>query len=123
MLLKIERTILKRTSSSQQNSISLAEIGNYNGEDVYQVFLGLKEKGYFNIVNASVDRLNFSYVLTAKGRYYKENLRMEFVKNILIPFIVALITSTATYHLEKVADEYSNNSTNNSRYDLNNDSE
>lgn len=122
MLLKIERTILKRTSSSRQNSISLEEIGTYNGEDVYQAFLGLKEKGYFSIADASVDRLSFSYVLTVKGRYYKENLRIEFVKNILIPFIVALITATATYHLEKVADKYSNSSTSNSGYDLNDDS-
>lgn len=118
MLLKIERTILRKTSSMKENTISLSDIGKYNGEDVYQAFIGLKEKGYFNMVETTVTRSNFSYILTAKGRYYKENSRLEFIKNILIPFVVALITATATYHLEKMADEYTNKSTAESRYEL-----
>lgn len=119
MLLKIERTILRKTYSVRENTISLSVIGNYDGEDVYQAFLGLKEKGYFNMVDASVTRSNFSYTLSAKGRYYKENLRLEFIRNILIPFVVAVITATATYHLEKVADEYAHRSSAQSGYELN----
>lgn len=119
MLLKIERAILRKTSKSHEYSISLSQIGKYDGEDVYQAFLGLKEKGYFSLVESSIERSNFSYILTAKGRYYKEHFRIEFIKNILIPFIVALITATATYHLEKVADEYTANRTADSGYELN----
>ena len=119
MLLKIERTIMRKTSSSHGNSITLTEIGNYDGEDVYQAFLGLKYLGYFNLVETTVERSNFSFILSAKGRYYKEYLWLQFLKNILIPFLVSLITATATYHLEKVADEYSANSTTYSGYELN----
>lgn len=123
MLLKIERTILRKTSSNHENCISLSEIGRYNGEDVYQAFLALEERGYFKLVDSSIDRSNFSYILSPKGRYYKEYLWLQFLKNILIPFIVALITATATYHLEKVADEYTANRTTDSGYELNNSSE
>lgn len=119
MLLKIERTILCKTSSRKEFQISLSEIGKYDGEDVYQAFLSLKEKGYFNTVDTTVTRSNFSYTLSTKGRYYKENLRLEFIRNILIPFVVAVITATATYHLEKVADEYAHRSSTQSGYELN----
>ena len=119
MLLKIEKTILNKTSKNHECSISLSQIGKYDGEDVYQAFLELKEKGYFSLVDSSIDRLSFSYILTAKGRYYKEHLRLEFIKNILIPFIVSLITATASYHLEKVADEYTANRTAESGHELN----
>lgn len=120
MLLKIERKIMKKTSSKLDNNITLSEIGKYNGEDVFQAFIALKEMGYFQQVDSSIDRKTFSYVLTARGRYYKEHLRLQFLKNILIPFLVALITATATYHLEKVADEYTRNSTQDCGYELNN---
>lgn len=119
MLLKIERTIMQKTSSRKGNEISLSEIGKYDGEDVYQAFLGLKEMGYFQQVNSSIDRKSFTYLLTARGRYYKEHLRLQFLKNILIPFLVALITATATYHLEKVADEYTRNGSQDCGYELN----
>lgn len=122
MLLKIERTILRKTSKIHEHSIYLSQIGNYDGEDVYQAFLGLKEKGYFSLVETSIERSNFTYILTPKGRYYKEHMRMEFIKNILIPFIVALITATATYHLEKIADEYTAGSAAYSGYELNRES-
>lgn len=122
MLLKLERKILSKTSKTHEHSISLSEIGNYDGEYVYQAFLSLEEKGYFSMTNSSIDRNNFSYTLTVKGRYYKENLRIEFIKNILIPFVVALVTATVTYHLEKVADEYTANRTANSGYELDNSS-
>ena len=58
------------------------------------------------MAESNIDRSSFSYILTPKGKYYKEYIFMEFLRNILIPFIVALITATATYHLEKVADSY-----------------
>lgn len=48
MLLKIERKVLRKTVKSSECSISLSEIGNYNGEDVYQAFFVLKGKGIFH---------------------------------------------------------------------------
>lgn len=120
MLLKIERTVLCKTSSRKDFQIHISELGKYHGEDVYQAFLTLKEKGYFSLVDSAVGYSNFSYVLTPKGKYYKEHLRLEFLKNILIPFIVALVTATATYHLEKVADEYAYHSSAQSEYELDN---
>ena len=106
MLLRIERKILRIISSSNDSSIELSQIGKYNGEDVYQSFLELMDKGYLRMAESNADRSSFSYILTPKGKYYKEYIFMEFLRNILIPFIVALITATATYHLEKVADGY-----------------
>lgn len=122
MLLKIERTILRKTSSSHKNCISLSEIGRYDGEDVYQAFLVLKERGYFELVDSSIDRLNFSYILSPKGRYYKEYLRLQFLKNILIPFIVALLTTVSTLYLEKFVENNvpSNTSANTCDYSDNN---
>ena len=106
MLLRIESNILRKISSSNDSSIELSKIGNYHGEDVYQSFLTLMDKGYLRMAESNIDRSSFSYILTPKGKYYKEYIFMEFLRNILIPFIVALITATATYHLEKVADSY-----------------
>lgn len=120
MLLKIERIILRKTSKNCDNSISLNEIGKYDGEDVYQAFLVLKEKGYFSMVCTTVTRSNFSYILTPKGKYYNENRRIEFVKNILIPIAVSIITATATYHLEKMYDKNSNKNTYEIRYEADN---
>lgn len=80
MLLKIERAILRKTSSRKDFQIHISELGKYHGEDVYQAFLTLKEKGYFSLVDSAVGHSNFSYVLTPKGKYYKEHLRLEFLK-------------------------------------------
>lgn len=38
MLLKIERKVLRKTVKSSECSISLSEIGNYNGEDVCSLY-------------------------------------------------------------------------------------
>lgn len=119
MLLKIERTILKKVSSNMVGSIELSKFGKYSGEDIYQAFLDLKELGFFRNVDVSNDRTVFSYVLSVKGKHYKEYVFLEFLRNILIPFIVALVTATATYHLEKIADSYSSSSTSQSTYELN----
>lgn len=119
MLLKIERKVLRKTVKSSECSISLSEIGNYNGEDVYQAFLSLKEKGYFTIVSSSINREKFTFTLSSKGRFYKEHLFLSFLRNILIPFVVALITATSTYHLEKVADSYSDSRPSQCTYELN----
>ena len=123
MLLKIERKILQKTSSNFDGSISLSAIGNYNGEDVYQALLGLKDRGYFNMVDTSLDRSQFFYTLSPKGRFYKENFRLQLLKNIIIPFVVALITALATFQLEKLTDEYSTNCTSQCGYQLDNSSE
>lgn len=123
MLLKIERKILQKTSSNFDGSISLSAIGNYNGEDVYQALLGLKDRGYFNMVDTSLDRSQFFYTLSTKGRFYKENFRLQLLKNIIIPFVVALITALATCQLEKLTDEYSTNCASQCGYQLDNYSE
>ena len=119
MLLRIERKILRKISSSNDSSIELSKIGNYHGEDVYQSFLTLMDKGYLRMAESNIDRSSFSYILTPKGKYYKEYIFMEFLRNILIPFIVALITATATYHLEKVADSYTTSSSSQGADELN----
>lgn len=117
MLLKIERIILKKISKTNF-SIKLSDIGKFDGEDAYQAFLDLQDRGYVTKVNTSMDRSSFSFIVASKGRFYKEYLFLEFLRNILIPFIVALITATATYHLEKVADSYSDSGTSQCAYEL-----
>lgn len=117
MLLKIERIILKKISKTNF-SIKLSDIGKFDGEDAYQAFLDLQDRGYVTKVNTSMDRSSFSFIVTSKSRFYKEYLFLEFLRNILIPFIVALITATATYHLEKVADSYSDSGTSQCAYEL-----
>jgi hypothetical protein len=109
MLLKIERIILKKISKTNF-SIELSEIGKFDEEDVYQAFLDLQDKGYVTKVSTSADRSNFSFIVSPKGRFYKEYFFLSFLRNILIPFVVAIITATSTYHLEKVADSYSDSS-------------
>ena len=118
MLLKIERIILKKISKTNF-SIELSEIGKFDGEDVYQAFLDLQDRGYVTKVSTSADRSNFSFIVSTKGRFYKEYFFLSFFRNILIPFVVALITATATYHLEKVADSYSDSSSSQCTYELN----
>ena len=45
MLLKIERIILKKISKTNF-SIKLSDIGKFDGEDAYQAFLDLQDRGY-----------------------------------------------------------------------------
>lgn len=123
MLLKIERTILRKTSTHAGNSIQSSEIRNFPKSDVYQAFLDLEEKGYFRKVSACMDFSTFNYQLSIKGKYYKEYLTLQFIKNFLIPFIVSIITATATYHLEKVADSYSTSCSQQRSYELTQDSQ
>ena len=104
MLLKIERKIMKKTSSKLDNNITLSEIGKYNGEDVYQAFLGLKEKGYFSMADSNMEYSSFSYVLTPQGRFYKEYSWKKFIVNILIPIVVSLLTTIGALYLEKLAE-------------------
>ena len=118
MLLKIERIILKKISKTNF-SIELSEIGKFDEEDVYQAFLNLQDKGYVTKVSPSADRSNFSFIVSPKGRFYKEYFFLSFLRNILIPFVVAIITATATYHLEKVADSYSDSRPSQCTYELN----
>lgn len=118
MLLKIERIILKKISKTNF-SIELSEIGKFDEEDVYQAFLDLQDKGYVTKVSTSADRSNFIFIVSPKGRFYKEYFFLSFLRNILIPFVVAIITATATYHLEKVADSYSDSSSSQCTYELN----
>lgn len=118
MLLKIERIILKKISKTNF-SIELSEIGKFDGEDVYQAFLDLQDRGYVTKVSTSMDRSSFSFIVSPKGRFYKEYFFLSFLRNILIPFVVAIITATATYHLEKVADSYSDRSSSQCTHELN----
>ena len=118
MLLKIERIILKKISKTNF-SIELSKIGKFDGEDVYQAFLDLQDRGYITKVSTSVDRASFSFIVSPKGRFYKEYFFLSFLRNILIPFVGSLISATATYHLEKVADSYSGSSSSQCAYELN----
>ena len=63
MLLKIERIILKKISKTNF-SIELSEIGKFDGEDVYQAFLDLQDRGYVTNVSTSADRSNFSFIVS-----------------------------------------------------------
>lgn len=115
MLFKIERTILRKVSKCpNENEINVSHFGKYTNEEVYSAFKTLKEKGYFELVDASIDYSNFSYVLTTKGRYYKEYIFRAFLRNIIIPFVVALLTTVATLYLEKLIEN--DNPTNASCY-------
>lgn len=58
MLLKIERIILKKISKTNF-SIKLSDIGKFDGEDAYQAFLDLQDRGYVTKVNTSMDRSSF----------------------------------------------------------------
>lgn len=71
------------------------------------------------VLRKTVKSSECSISLSSKGRFYKEHLFLSFLRNILIPFVVALITATATYHLEKVADSYSDSRPSQCTYELN----
>lgn len=116
MLFKIERTILRKAlKHPHENQINISSFGKYSGDDVYAAFKALKEKGYFESVDSSCDYSNFTYVLSTKGRYYKEYIFRTFLKNILIPFIVALLTTVSTLYLEKFVE---NNVSSNTSADI-----
>ncbi len=105
MLLKIERTVLRKLSKQPHKaSVHISAFPKYSGDEINSAMLTLKEKGYLEIFDKSVDFSSFSYVLSTKGRYYKEYAWRAFLKNILIPFIVALLTTIATLYLEKLVE-------------------
>ncbi len=107
MLLKIQRLVLKKVSTNMSGSIELSKIGNYSGEEIYQTFLDLKDLGYFREVSTSQNREAFSYILTTKGKHYREHSFLTFLRNFIIPFLVALITTAATYNIERMIDSFS----------------
>ena len=105
MLLKIEKTILKKVSKQPNcHVICESEFAKYSGEELKESFESLKEKGYFDIVDSTADFSSFSYVLTTKGRFYKEYSRKTFFANIVIPIIVSLLTTIGALYLEKLAE-------------------
>lgn len=105
MLLKIERTVLRKLSKQPHEcSIDISAFPKYSGDEINSAMLALKEKGYLEMFDKSVDFSSFSYVLSSKGRYHREYARIAFIKNILIPFIVALLTTIATLYLEKLVE-------------------
>lgn len=115
MLLKIERTILKKISKHPQDFyIDISDFKKYSGYEINSAMESLQEKGYLEFLGATTEFAIFPYRLTTKGRYYKEYARKSFVQNILIPFIVALLTTIATLYLEKLAEN--NEPTNTSGY-------
>lgn len=117
MLLKIERTILRELCRKKhQNQVSADCFKKYSREDIHQAMLDLKEKGYLNLVSASMDYSNFSYVLSTKGKYYREYLFRIFLRNIIIPIIVSILTTLLTLSTEKMVDKYCE-STNNCTYE------
>lgn len=109
MLLKIERVVLHELCSKKhQNQVSANCFKKYSGEDIYQAMLDLKEKGYLNQVDASIDCSNFSYVLNSKGKYYSEYIFMLFLRNIIIPIAISILTTLLTLSVTQIIDNYSN---------------
>lgn len=97
MLLKLERKILKYISKrSSENTFNITEFPKYSGTQIYASLKSLKEKGYLNLADASIDLSNFSYILTAKGHFYKEQRFKEFLSYVIIPILVSIITTLLT---------------------------
>lgn len=117
MLLKIERVVLHELCCKKhQNQVSANCFKKYSGEDIYQAMLDLKEKGYLNLVDASMNYSNFSYELNTKGRYYREYIFRLFLRDIIIPIIVSVLTTLLTLSAEKIINKYCEN-TNNYTYE------
>lgn len=82
MLLKIERTVLRKLSKQPHEcSIDISAFPKYSGDEINSAMLTLKEKGYLEMLDKSVDFSSFSYVLSSKGRYYKEYVFRLFLRN------------------------------------------
>lgn len=105
MLLKIERTILRKLSK-QPNSLKINAYNfpQYDNADIYQAMQSLKDMGYLVSFDATVDYETFSYILSSKGRHYREYAWGQLLRNVIIPFIVALLTTIATLYLEKLVE-------------------
>ena len=100
MLLKIEKRILHQLlKQPDEHSISASKFNKYSNNDIYQAMKSLKEKGYLDLFDTSYTYENFSYVLSAKGRYYKEYLFRMFLHDIVIPILVSIITTLITLWL------------------------
>lgn len=105
MLLKIERTILRKLSKQPHDfQIESSAFPKYSSFEINSAMVSLEEKGYLKLLSVTSEYAVFSYELTTKGRYYREYARKSFVKNILIPFVVALLTTIATLYLEKLVE-------------------
>lgn len=103
MLLKIERTILKKIKKNPMpNNIKTSSFNKYSKDELHEAFTSLKDRGFFSMYSANQDYSEFTYVLSPKGRYYTEYIFMKFLSNIIIPIIVALLTTVATLYLEKL---------------------
>lgn len=73
MLHKIEKKVLKILNKyKNENIISIDKFKGYTGQEIHQAIQSLKDKGYLELADSSIDYMNFSYVLTTDGRYYKE---------------------------------------------------
>lgn len=100
MLLKIERRILYTLSKRPyEHQINVYEIGKYSGTDIFQAMKSLKDKGYLDSIDATSDYERFSYVLSIKGRCYKEYLFRVFLSDVIIPIIVSIFTTLITLYI------------------------
>lgn len=105
MLLKIERTILRKLAKQPHDfQIESSAFSKYSGIEINSAMASLEERGYLKLLSVTSEYSVFSYKLTTKGRYYREYKIKSFVKNILIPFVVALLTTIATLYLEKLVE-------------------
>lgn len=105
MLLKIERIILRKLAKQPHDfKIDSSAFPKYSGLEINRAMISLEGKGYLKMLSATMEYAVFSYELTTKGRYYREYARKSFVKNILIPFVVALLTTIVTLYLEKLVE-------------------
>ena len=100
MLLKIERKVLSIISKQpDEATIEIDKFGKYSGSDIHAALLSLKQKGYLESTDCSIDYSTFTYELTLQGRFYKEYLVREFLSNIVIPILVSVITTLITLYL------------------------
>lgn len=100
MLQKIERTILLTISKQPDKfNIEASQLNRYSRSDIEIAMISLKNKGYFEEANASIDLSNFTYKLTTQGRFYKEYRFQRFISNIFIPIVVSMLATLITSFL------------------------
>ena len=97
MLHKIERFVLKKLSE-QPNDINIEyeKFYPYPRDEIRSAMHSLKDKGYLESTDENLDSSIFHYSMSTQGKHYKEYWINTFIRDIIIPAIVAVITSLIT---------------------------
>lgn len=100
MLHKIEKFVLKKLSKYPLMVSYEPELFRpYSKDEILCAMQSLESKGYLKSVSGNIDISSLHCELTTQGRFYKEYRRQCFVSDILVPAVVAVITSLITYFL------------------------